>query len=152
MTIKIEAFKSEDTESIVELFRDTVHHINSEDYDSRQIASWAPETIDVEKWQTSLGNNETLVAKINDIIIGFIDIDDKNYLDHLYVHKDYQRQSIASSLLQSIEKDKQGTITTDSSITARPFFEKHGFKVIREQTVQRDGIELINYKMEKQMR
>lgn len=151
MTIKIEAFKSEDTESIIELFRDTVHHVNSDDYDSSQINSWAPLTVDVEKWQTSLQKNETLVARIADVIVGFIDIDENNYLDHLYVHKDYQGQSIATLLITTLLENKEGTITTDSSITAKPFFEKQGFKVLRKQSVIRDGIELINYKMEKKI-
>jgi putative acetyltransferase len=37
----------------------------------------------------------------------------------------------------------------DVSITAKPFFEKIGFKIIQEQHVKLNGIELTNYKMEK---
>lgn len=36
-----------------------------------------------------------------------------------------------------------------SSITAKPFFEKRGYIVIKEQTVERFGVELRNYVMEK---
>ena len=39
-------------------------------------------------------------------------------------------------------------IVSNVSITARPFFEKHGFRVLKKQTVRIDDVELINYKME----
>ena len=40
-------------------------------------------------------------------------------------------------------------LQTDASITAKPFFEKHGFKTVQQQTVKIKDVELINYKMEK---
>jgi putative acetyltransferase len=36
---------------------------------------------------------------------------------------------------------------TNASITARPFFEKHGFMVVAEQHPVIRGVEMINYKM-----
>lgn len=38
---------------------------------------------------------------------------------------------------------------THASITARPFFEKRGYRVIREQLVERRGEKLKNFVMEK---
>lgn len=46
----------------------------------------------------------------------------------------------------------QGKIVTHASITARPFFEKRGYAVIKEQQVERQGIFLTNYVMVKQKR
>ncbi|HBV14092.1 GNAT family N-acetyltransferase [Chryseobacterium carnipullorum] len=46
---------------------------------------------------------------------------------------------------------KQKILTADVSKTAKPFFEKMGFKMIREQTVDVKGIGLTNYKMEKEL-
>ena len=40
-------------------------------------------------------------------------------------------------------------IITHSSITARPFFEKRGYRTVREQIVVRNGISLANFIMEK---
>ena len=42
-----------------------------------------------------------------------------------------------------------GTIVTHVSITARPFFEKRGYRVVKEQQVERRGIRLTNFVMEK---
>lgn len=42
-------------------------------------------------------------------------------------------------------------VITHASITARPFFEKRGYKVIKKQSVERSGVLLQNYVMEKQI-
>ena len=41
------------------------------------------------------------------------------------------------------------TFSTHASVTAKPFFLRRGYQVIREQTVLRQGIPLLNYLMEK---
>ena len=80
----------------------------------------------------------------------FSDIDKTGYLDRLYVHKDYQHQGIATAICDKLESifDVE-KITTYASITAKPFFEKRGYKVIKKQTVERNGVLLQNYVMEK---
>ena len=42
-------------------------------------------------------------------------------------------------------------VTTHASITARPFFEKRGYHVVKEQQVERRGVVLINYVMIKRL-
>lgn len=43
--------------------------------------------------------------------------------------------------------DLQRNIVTHASITARTFFEGRGYKVVKEQQVERKGIFLTNYVM-----
>ena len=86
----------------------------------------------------------------NGQIVGFADMDSAGYLDRLYVHKDFQRHGIASELCDRLEQAVDAeTITTHASITARPFFEKRGYKVVREQQVERKGVLLTNYVMKR---
>lgn len=40
-------------------------------------------------------------------------------------------------------------IFSEVSITAKPFFEKWGFRIVTQQTIIRKGIELTNFKMER---
>ena len=67
------------------------------------------------------------------------------------MHKDFQGQGVASAICErlevSITTDK---ITTHASITAKPFFEKRGYRVVKEQQVIRNAVCLTNYLMEKQ--
>lgn len=104
----------------------------------------------------------------NSLIIGFGDMDDTGYLDRLYVHKDYQERGVATAICDRLEEDfclsrgqllqnsamqkrKNDTFTTHASITARPFFEKRGYTVVKAQQVVRKGISIRNYIMRKRI-
>ena len=90
-----------------------------------------------------------MVAIDNEVIIGFGDINKAGYLDRLFVHSEYQRKGIATAICSQLEHAVQGNIVTHASITARPFSEKRGYRIIREQQVERQGVFLTNFIMEK---
>lgn len=151
--MNIRMYRSEDCKEIVELFYNTVHSVNAKDYNEVQLDAWAPKDINISKWDKSLLEHYSIVIEDNSIIIGFGDLDINGYFDRLYVHKDYQGAYVATRILNEIEKYAQENeikvITTHSSITAKPFFEKQGYKVVKEQVVERKGQILKNFIMEK---
>lgn len=140
-----------DCKELAELFYHTVHTINARDYAKEQLDVWAEGKIDLEKWNRSFQDHYSIGAVDNKIIIGFGDIDNTGYLDRLYVHADYQGKGVATAICNKLEQTVQGKIVTHASITARPFFEKRGYKIIKEQQVERKGIFLINFIMEKEV-
>ena len=144
----IRKYKSSDCQQLAELFYETVHAVNSADYTEAQLCVWATGNIDISAWDKSFLEHYTLVAVKNDAIVGFGDIDSAGYLDRLYVHKDYQRQGIATALCNELEKGFS-KITTHASITAKPFFLNRGYRVDKEQQVVRNEIYLTNYIMKK---
>lgn len=127
-----------------------ISRINAKNYTKEQLNVWATGKIDIDVWNQSFLNHYTLVAIEKNMIVGFGDIDNTGYLDRLYVHKDYQGLGIATALCDRLEKQfTVEKITVHASITAKPFFEKRGYKVIKEQEVIRQNVSLINYLMEK---
>ena len=139
-----------DVDQLAELFHQTVHSVNGKEYSTEQLHAWANGKVDLQEWNRSFLEHYTIVAVENDRIVGFGDIDRSGYLDRLYVHKDHQRKGIASAICDRLEQQAgKQIITTHASITARPFFERRGYRVIRRQKVVRCGIELTNYVMEK---
>lgn len=148
--MEIQEYKSRDCNDIAELFYDTVHTVNVKDYEREQLNAWASGNIDIAMWDKSFLDHYTLVARDGDMIIGFGDIDDTGYLDRLYVHRDYQGQGVARAICDILETHfVVEHITTHASITAKGFFLKRGYKIIKEQQVERKGIKLINYVMKK---
>lgn len=146
----IRPYQPEDCKELARLFFYTVHTVNAKDYTKQQLNAWATGTVDLEAWNRSLTEHFTLVAMENGIITGFGDMDATGYLDRLYVHRDFQGRGIASALCDRLEASVSGSVTTHASITARPFFEKRGYRVIKEQQVERRGVLLTNFVMEKQ--
>lgn len=145
----IRDYQPSDCKEITELFYNTVHTVNAKDYTKEQLDVWATGQVDLEKWNQSLQEHYSIVAIENKVIVGFGDIDKTGYLDRLFVHADYQGKGIATGICNQLEQTIQGNITTHSSITAKPFFEKRGYRVIKEQQVERQGIFLANFIMEK---
>lgn len=144
----IRKYESADLKTVSELFYDTVHTVNAKDYSPEQLYAWAKDRDSLIKRQNDFQEQTSFIAQIGEKTVGFASIDKSGCLDMLYVHKDFQRQKIAAALCDEAEKPF-AAITTFSSITAKPFFEKRGYTVIREQEVERFGIKLKNYKMRK---
>jgi putative acetyltransferase len=73
----------------------------------------------------------------------------------MYVHPEHEGRGIASALLTCLEAAaRRGGLVrlfTEASITARPFFERRGFKVLNAQLVELRGEEFKNYRMEKRL-
>lgn len=131
------------------MFYDTVHTVNAKDYTKEQLDAWATGQVDLIKWNQSLQEHFCVVAVDNETIVGFGDIDKAGYLDRLFVRAGYQGKGIAAAICDQLEQAVRGNIVTHASITARPFFEKRGYKVLKEQKVERQGVFLINFVMEK---
>ncbi|MBD7963894.1 GNAT family N-acetyltransferase [Fictibacillus norfolkensis] len=157
--MKIVKYKETDTEEIINLFYESVHTVNAKDYSLLELDAWVSyyelQSM-VESWKESLSQNITFVAKNKDEIVGFCDLTNSGHLDRLYVHKHYQRQGIASALANLIESEARKldvlSIDTDASITAKPFFEQRGYRVVCPQSVVRHGVTLINFKMTKNLK
>lgn len=146
----IRKYRSLDCEEMAKLFYDTVHTVNKKDYSKEQLNVWADGDVDLESWDHRYLSSYTLVAIKDKRIVGFGNINEHAYLDMLYVHKDYQHKQIATKLCNQLEACATGKITTYASISAKSFFEKRGYRVIRENEVIRKGIMLKNYLMEKE--
>lgn len=150
--MKIRPYHPSDCPVLAALFYDTVHTVNAKDYSQEQLAAWADGHNDLSAWNRSFLAHITYVADCGGTIVGFGDIDKSGYLDRLYVHKDYQRRKIATALCDMLEGAcKAAEITTQASITAKPFFEQRGYSVVQEQQVVRKQVMLTNFIMKKYM-
>ncbi len=145
----IRAYQPSDCEKLAALFYHTVHTVNAKDYTKEQLDAWATGNVDLEGWDRSFREHFTLVAVEGETIIGFGDISETGYLDRLFVHADHQGEGVATALCDQLERAVSGDIETHASLTAKPFFEKRGYRVVKEQQVERKGILLTNFVMKK---
>ncbi|MCO8125343.1 GNAT family N-acetyltransferase [Stieleria sp. TO1_6] len=151
----IRPFIATDAEGCLNLFRETVRRINARDYSAEQIRVWAPEDADVDAWRNRFNGRFAYVACEADSIVGFADMTRDGHLDRLFVSADHQRQGIARRLMERLIQDAMqqncDRITTESSVTAKPFFLAAGFRVLEQQSVLRQGVSLVNYKMQRSL-
>lgn len=147
----IREYQTLDGKELRELFYHTVHTVNAKDYTKEQLDVWAERQADLEQWNQSFQEHYSIVAVEGDMIAGFGDIDKNGYLDRLFVHADFLRKGIGTAICDRLEQKIKGKILTHASITASPFFEERGYKVIKEQKVERSGVLLTNFVMEKEI-
>ena len=143
----IREYQSSDCEEIIKLFDNTVHTVNAKDYTKEQLDAWATGRADLNKWDQSLREHYSLVAVENEMIVGFEDIDKSGYLDRLFVHEDYQGKGIGTMICNRLEQAVSGSVIIHASITAKTFFEKRGYRVVKEQQVERKVVFLTNFEM-----
>lgn len=143
--------KPEDVEEMCRLFVDTIHTVCDKDYNEEQRRIWVTRAENKEVWLNKVRDEYVLLAESSENLVGFSALRANDYLDLLYVHKDYQRKGIARILCHFIEKEalrRNGTIMySDVSITAKPFFEKNGYHLLQEQKNVINNVEIVNYRM-----
>jgi putative acetyltransferase len=145
-----------DLKEMQQLYIETIQSVCKNDYNPEQIEAWIYGVKNTDRWVEVIETQFVLLAIIENQIAGFGTLKDGNYIDFFYIHKDFQRQGIADKLLIELELEAKNQhskiITSDISITAKPFFEKRGFVAKAEQKNIRLNATLINYKMEKEFK
>lgn len=153
--MRVRPYIDADLPALLTLFRDTVQTVNLGDYTQAQVDTWAVSALDTERWAANLRARHTRVCVDDDgQLLGFADLEPDGHLDHLYVHKDHQHRGIGTLLLTAVEDIARHenilVLHTEASLTARPFFEAHGFTLLAEQIVWTRGVAFVNFRMQKE--
>lgn len=142
---------SSDIEGILNVFKNSVNVLCSKDYSPSQLKAWS-DCADRDKWNEQFLSRHTTVAETEGKIIGFCDIESNGHLDRLYVSGEYAHIGVGKALVKDAESAvKTKFVFVEASITAKPFFEKLGYKTLEKQTVTRHGETLTNYRMIKEL-
>jgi putative acetyltransferase len=154
--MQIRTAQRSDSSLLRQLFYDTVHHVNCRDYSQDQLDAWAPALSNPHSWQPQFKFQWTLVAEVEGKIVGFGELDRDGHIGCFYCHYQHQGEGIGSALMEWMEaiafQQGMDRLWAEVSITAKPFFERHRFQTLRAQTVERYGVLLTNFAMDKLLR
>lgn len=151
--MQLRPYRSDDLAELAELFTMAVHLLGRSHYDAMQLDAWAPVPPDLEEWANRFAALTTLVADDGHCPLGFVSWREENdrygYISHIFVRPDAARKGIASQLLAAAEAALFGAeqVRVHASLVARPFFERHGYTVVKEETAIRAGLELTRFEM-----
>lgn len=141
-----------DIPTLQKLFIETVLEVNRKDYSEEQVKDWASCGTDLTKWEKRLMEYDHYVCIKNHEIAGFTAFNTNGFINSMFVSKNFQRCGVAQQLMDLIleesKRNNVGQLTSEVSITAKPFFEKNGFVVVRQQDAIANRLTLINYVME----
>lgn len=153
-SLRVRKFRSEDAAEVARLHRGTIRAINRNDYTPRQIRVWSGITT-AKRFRDSIGKFIRFVAVENEVIVGFGDFTLDGDLAGMYVHKNWQGKGAGSALLRKIESEakKRGVMQLEvtSTITAKTFYEQHGYKLVRKSTHMMNGVRYPVYVLKKKL-
>ena len=154
--VRIRAYESTDAGETLRIFRDAIMVTASADYTADQIAAWAqPGKRDVRGWDQSMRARESYVALIGGQVVGFSDVSVDGFIDMMFVAPRFARRGVASELMAFLVLRARGRsarqLSANVSITARPFFEAHGFLVVTEQHPMAGDVVMTNFYMVKEL-
>jgi putative acetyltransferase len=156
LQVELRRGRPDDALTIARLFRDTIHAVNRQDYSEAHLDAWAPYQVDLDHWRAVIESSHFMVAVSGGMVVGFANLDGDEYVDQVFVHKDLLRKRIATRLMEEIEREAKrrgaARLWTQSSITARKFFERQGFVTLQAQRVSYNGQIFDNFAMEKRLR
>ena len=157
--MQLRRFKQQDMDGLQYIYYNTIHSINSADYTPEELEAWAPSG---EYTEERRQKDIERFTRINPFIVteggtplGFAELEEKGYINCFFVHPEHQGRGIGSMLLQACEDEAKRLGYTrmyaEVSITAKPFFLRQGFRVIKPQLCDIRGMMMKYYEMEKQI-
>ena len=152
----IRVAQQSDIVELKDLYKNTVLVINRHDYSQEEVEDWASCGDDLSNIEDMIKTHYFIVAvNQQSQIVGFSSITSQGYLHSMFVHKDFQGKGIATMLLEEIERYAITAgimrITSEVSLTARPFFEKKGYVVEKEQKRKANQLSLTNFRMAREV-
>lgn len=124
-------------------------------YDADQRRAWAPSVPSGPGWASRLATQRTLVARESGRPVGFMTLADDGYIDLAFVDPAHQRQGVGSLLYAHIEALARGAkferLHTQASHLVRGLFEQHAWTVVKRQQIERAGVTMTNFVMEKRL-
>jgi putative acetyltransferase len=151
--VTLRRYRPDDAPVLLALFLGTIRRVISRDYSPAQIAAWASDDIDPVVWAERFTGRFVPVVEEAGRLVGFADLETDGHIDRVYVSADHQSRGIGRQLLAAVVAEARrlrlARLFTEASISARPFFEAHGFAVLAPQVATCRGSEFVNYRMER---
>lgn len=133
--MRIRLARDEDYAAIARLHRQTIRNVNAKDYTEDQISAWSGRS-NTERFRSNADKCKRWVAVQDDKIVGFCDHSLDGEFWGLYVHKDFIGKGIGSRLLKiaedSLKKMGFKKVHLVATVTAKEFYKKNGYRVIKK--------------------
>ncbi len=153
--LQIRAFEAGDEPALFEVYWSAIHRVAAKDYSPEQIQAWAPRNLPPAIWRSRMQAIQPWIAIRGGLPVGYADLQASGYIDHFFVSGDCPRQGIGAALmnwlLQQAEQAGIALLSSNVSLTAQPFFTRHGFHVVEQRLPVLRGVQLPNALMHRHM-
>ncbi|MCK0149092.1 GNAT family N-acetyltransferase [Marivita sp. S6314] len=125
-------------------------------YTDAQRRAWMPRVNAGPGWAARLAQHHVVLSAEGPDIVGFMTVDPAGYIDLAYILPDARGQGRFAQLLDAVTEHARARtcagLCTHASLMAQPAFARHGFRVVRQETVIRSGETLRRAEMYKSLK
>ncbi|QMU59695.1 MAG: GNAT family N-acetyltransferase [Boseongicola sp.] len=152
--VVIRPMEPDEGDALGKVFYHAVRDGAARAYSEEQRAAWAYEAPSGPKWNARLSDQSTVVAEIDRRVVGFMTLHLKTgHLDLAFILAEAQGQGVSDALYIVLENQARTAglkrMTSDASHLAKPFFLRHGWRILGSRIAERSGVTLQNWQMEK---
>lgn len=128
-----------DVSTTFEVYQAAIRETAAHFYGPEQVEAWAgPRDSDLSDWDARRRNAFTLIAEVDDSVVGFTDLLPDGLVDMLFVHPRAGGRGVARALLTAIQREARARgipeLRTFASRSAQPVFERLGFTITAERS------------------
>jgi len=143
----------EDSETLTHIWRESILELAPSAFSQEQISAWAARVRSPTIYAQEAKRRTIWAWTENGDLIAFIELEPDGHIDRLYALKKAAGRGIATKLINHVvnhAKDIDLTqLFTEASDLARPAFERCGFKMIRKNPINVDGVPMHNWIMKR---
>ena len=131
--ITIEKYNAEMIPELWKVYFTSIRMVCRNDYSKKQIEAWAPESFDLNTFKEKMDKINPFVAMLDEKVIAYSDLQSDGLIDHFYVHGEFQGKGVGTKLMKTILNQGKSypRLYSHVSHTAKSFFLKHGFSVVK---------------------
>lgn len=137
--IGLRPFLPSDAERCQAIFTASIAELAREDYDDEQCDAWIATADDESAFAKRLNDALTLIATVDGAAAGFASLKGLDVVDMIYVDPAFAQKGVGAALLDALSKlaTARGAakLTAEVSDTAKPLFERQGFKAQQRNLV-----------------
>ena len=155
--VRIRSYRPGDEHALAEVFFTSVREAGRYDYSEEQVRAWATERPNPSTFADRAEDGRLLLVAVdtNDRVVAYADLEDDGHIDHLYCRPSWIGRGVGSALYEAIEGEARARgmqlLFVEASEAARRLFERKGFRVVRRNDLERHGVEIHNFAMEKDL-
>lgn len=153
--MNLRPYTAADLDALAALYRASVCRLGPAAYTPAQVAAWASFAEDRAAFLALLDRGYTVVAVLDGAPAAFCQLHPGDHVSLLYTDPRFARRGLATAVYGAVEavarERGQRVLGTDASAVSRPFFEKQGFALRREEQTIRQGVSITRYQMAKRL-
>jgi putative acetyltransferase len=155
--VRIRSYRPGDEHALADVFFSSVREAGLADYSQDQVRAWAPRRPHGSQFADRAKDGRLLLVAVSpdDQLVAYADLEDDGHIDHVYCLPAWVGQGVGSALCDAIETEARARgmrrLFVEASEAARRLFERRGFRVVRRNDLEVQGVRLHNFYMEKDL-